>query len=443
MKALGIGGQLPSNRADIIVVDDIEIPANSDTEMQREKLLRQTEEFESILKPLDTSEIIYLGTPQTEQSAYRKLPERGFKVRVWPARYPLVEKLARYGDTLAPMLLQDLEEDPTLSNPSSSPAGGSPTDPIRFNDLTLASKEMGMRAAGFMLQFMLDTSLSDAERYPLKLRDLIVMDVGRERAPVSVEWASGTDQIIKEDSLPNVGHDGDRFHRPMFYSRDAFEPFTGSVMTIDPSGQGKDETAYCVTKFLKGMVYVVAWGGFKDGFGPDTLQALAVLADRHKVNEIEVEKNFGDGMFTTLLQPVVNRIRPCKITDKRAGSGRKESRILEILEPVMKQHRLVMDATVARDDLATKDLERRGLFQMTRMMDRRGALRHDDRIDVLSQAVAYWTRYLNADTTKAMADWEKRENAKFEKEFWKGTIIGDAIAKARGGIRRGQGRRVR
>lgn len=442
MKALGIGGQLPSNRADIIVVDDIEIPANSDTEMQREKLLRQTEEFESILKPLDTSEIIYLGTPQTEQSAYRKLPERGFKVRVWPARYPLVEKLARYGDTLAPMLLQDLEEDPTLSKPSSSPAGGAPTDPIRFNDLTLASKEMGMRAAGFMLQFMLDTSLSDAERYPLKLRDLIVMDVPRERAPVSVEWASGPEQIIKEDSLPNVGHDGDRFHRPMFFSKDAFEPFTGSVMSIDPSGRGKDETAYCVTKFLKGMVYVRRWGGFREGFTPETLKALAIISQEEEVNEIEIESNMGDGMFASLLQPVVNRIRPCKIVDVRA-SGRKEERILAALEPVMKQHRLVIDTGVVRADLACKDSERRGLFQMTRMMDARGALKHDDRIDVLAQAVAYWTKYLNADTTKAMEQWEKRENAKFEKEFWKGTIIGDAIAKARGGIRRGQGRRVR
>lgn len=95
------------------------------------------------------------------------------------------------------------------------------------------------------------------------------------------------------------------------------------------------------------------------------------------------------------------------------------------------------------EHLANPDSERRGPFQMTRMMDARGALKHDDRIDVLAQAVAYWTKYLNADTTKAMADWEKRENAKFEKEFWKGTIIGDAIAKARGGIRRGQGRRIR
>jgi len=124
-------------------------------------------------------------------------------------------------------------------------------------------------------------------------------------------------------------------------------------------------------------------------------------------------------MFASLLQPVVNRIRPCRIVDVRA-SGQKEARILAALEPVMKQHRLVMDTQVIRDDLAHPETERRGLFQMTRMMDRRGALRHDDRIDVLAQSVAYWTKYLNADTTKALADWEKREAKKFEKDSGRG-----------------------
>lgn len=410
--------------------------------MQREKLLNQTEEFESILKPLTTAEIIYLGTPQCEQSAYRKLPERGFTVRVWPSRYPLESKIASYGGTLAPMLVADMERDPTLCKPSSSTSGGSPTDPARFDDLTLASKEMGMRQAGFMLQFMLDTSLSDAERYPLKTRDLIVFDVGRERAPVSVEWGSGPEQVIKDQSLPNIGHDGDRFHRPLFMSKDAFEPFTGSVLHIDPSGRGRDETAYVVTKFLKGHVYVRRWGGFADGYGTDTLMALAKIAEEESVNEIEVESNMGDGMFASLLQPVVNRVRPCRIIDVRA-QGRKEERILSALEPVMKQHRLVIDTQVIRDDLATKDLDRRGLFQMTRMMDRKGALKHDDRIDVLAQGVAYWTKYLNADTTKAMEDWQKKEAAKFDKEFWKGTILGNALEKAKRGITRGQGRRVR
>ena len=76
-------------------------------------------------------------------------------------------------------------------------------------------------------------------------------------------------------------------------------------------------------------------------------------------------------------------------------------------------------------------------------MVHRGALRHDDRIDVLTQSVTYWTAYLNADTTKAMDDWNKKEAAKFDREFWKGTVLGNAMEKARRGISRGQGRRVR
>src|SRR3546814_10010324 len=42
----------------------------------REKLEGKTKEYAAILKP--DGEIIYLGTPQSEQSIYRKLPEKGY-----------------------------------------------------------------------------------------------------------------------------------------------------------------------------------------------------------------------------------------------------------------------------------------------------------------------------------------------------------------------------
>ena len=30
-------------------------------------------------------------------------------------------------------------------------------------------------------------------------------------------------------------------------------------MAIDPSGKGKDETAYCITKFANGNIYLRYW----------------------------------------------------------------------------------------------------------------------------------------------------------------------------------------
>ena len=46
---------------------------------------------------------------------------------------------------------------------------GEPTDPARFSDFDLLEREASYGRLGFALQFMLDTRLSDAERYPLKV----------------------------------------------------------------------------------------------------------------------------------------------------------------------------------------------------------------------------------------------------------------------------------
>ena len=76
--------QLPNNRADIIIADDVEIQRNSETEDQRDKLRGLTTEFGKILKPLDDAEIIYLGTPQTQDSIYGSLPGRRRQSRHLP-----------------------------------------------------------------------------------------------------------------------------------------------------------------------------------------------------------------------------------------------------------------------------------------------------------------------------------------------------------------------
>ena len=80
VKSVGITGQLTGSRADIIIADDIEVPNNSATMAMRDKLRDLTKEFAAILKPIATSKIIYLGTPQTEQSIYNSLPDRGYEI---------------------------------------------------------------------------------------------------------------------------------------------------------------------------------------------------------------------------------------------------------------------------------------------------------------------------------------------------------------------------
>jgi hypothetical protein len=397
VKAVGITGQLTGSRATIVLFDDVEVPKNSATETQREKLEKLTGEAADVLVP--GGEIIYLGTPQSIQSIYRKLPSKGYQVRIWPARYPKVADIAKYDGNLAPVLLADLEADPSLHNPQNgSDLAGAPTDPKRFTHMELVEREVEKGRSEFMLQFQLDTRLADEDKYPLKLRDLIVMDIDKEVAPAKVVWASGPDQRIRD--FENVGLDGDGWFAPMHIS-DRFEPFHGAVMFIDPSGKGTDETTYCVTKMLHGQVFVRRWGGLLDGYSPDTLEQLARIAKDEGVNLVKVEENFGSGMFTALLSPVMNRIHPCQIEEYRV-TGQKETRIIGKLEPALSSHRVVIDrslvvASLKGDTTNIYD----GFFQLTRLTRDRGSLKHDDRIEILSEAVAHWQEQLKVDQEKA------------------------------------------
>jgi hypothetical protein len=193
---------------------------------------------------------------------------------------------------------------------------------------------------------MLDTRLSDAERYPLKVSDLIIMDIPAQEAPEKVSWSSDSQYIVEE--LPNVAFNGDHYHKPMFISSE-FVEYTGSVMSIDPSGRGKDETGYAVVKMLNGYLYVRRCGGIAGGYSEEALQKLAVIAKEEQVNEIIVESNFGDGMFNQLFMPVLNKVHPVTMGEVRHNT-QKERRFIDVLEPVMNQHRLVVDKKVIQKD---------------------------------------------------------------------------------------------
>ncbi len=431
VKVAGITGQITGSRSDILISDDVEVPKNSATEAQRDKLRELTKEYGAVAKP--GSEIIWLGTPQTQESMYKALPSQGYTVRIWPSRYPLADKLSTYEGHLAPLLVTDVERDPALGRTSGSPLGGAPTDPARFHEQQLQTQELILGAASFLLQMQLDTTLSDAERYPLKTRDLIVTDVDSKVAPIRLAWGSSPEQVHKD--LANVGFDGDRFHRPMFVAPE-FQDFTGSVMVIDPSGRGKDDTAYCVTKFLNGFVFVRRWGGFRDGYSEVTLRSLAEIAGEEKVNRILVEDTFGDGMFRQLFEPYVRRRHPCEIEGYKRFT-QKEVRILDVLRPALAQHRVVFDTAVVRNDLAQPENVRRGMYQLTHLTSQRGSIKHDDRIEVLAEAVKAWADVLNADAHAAEAAYKRKADEKWEKEFFSGTFIGQALEKGRD---RGMGR---
>jgi hypothetical protein len=167
---------------------------------------------------------------------------------------------------------------------------------------------------------MLDTSLSDAERYPLKLSDLVVLDVPADVGPVNLAWANDPKCIITD--LPMVGLNGDRYLRPMWVHAD-MTAWQGTAMAVDPAGRGADELGYAVGHLLHSRVYIPrgGWGGLKGGYGEENLERLAKIAKQHKVKFIIVESNFGDGMFTTLLRAALVKYGyPCTVEEKPLGA---------------------------------------------------------------------------------------------------------------------------
>ena len=194
VKSLGVTSQLTGSRADIIVADDVEVPSNSQTQGLRDKLDEAVKEFDSIIKPLESSRIVFLGTPQCEDSLYTKLAERGYEQRVWPAQYPKEEDADNnYGTALAPFIRDNITPETT----------GTSTEPLRFSDMDLEERQLSYGRTGFALQFMLNPKLSDRDRYPLKINDLIIHDVDVDTAPEKIVWSSDPEKADR--TLPNVG----------------------------------------------------------------------------------------------------------------------------------------------------------------------------------------------------------------------------------------------
>jgi hypothetical protein len=410
VKSVGITGQLTGSRADLMILDDIEVPGNSMTELMREKLLQLCTEAESILTPKKDSRICYLGTPQTSFTVYNKLAERSYKPFVWPARYP--RKVSQYEGLLAPQIVGDMDD-------GAEPWGV--TDPDRFGDEDLIEREASMGRSNFMLQFMLDTSLSDAEKFPLKMADLIVTSVNPSTAPESVVWCSDPANLLKE--LPTVGLPGDYFYGPMQLQGD-WNPYTETICSVDPSGRGTDETAAAFISQRNGFLYLHEMRAYREGYSDNTLLDILRGCKKFGVTKLLIETNFGDGIVGELFRKHLQQTKQAIDIEEVRANVRKEDRIIDSLEPVLNQHRLVVNRSVIDWDYSSnKDSapEERLLYmlfyQMSRMCREKGAVKHDDRLDCLAQGVKYYTDALAISANQAMIE-RRRDDWNDLQESW-------------------------
>jgi len=397
VKSVGITGQLTGSRADLMILDDIEVPGNSMTELMREKLLQLCTEAESILTPKSDSRIMYLGTPQTTFTVYRKLAERNYRPFVWPSRYPRKDNLSKYDGLLAPQIQEDLD---------SGVEEWDVTDPDRFDNEDLLEREASMGRSNYLLQFQLDTSLSDAEKFPLKMSDLVVTSVNPNSAPDNCIWCSDPANVIKD--LPTVGLPGDYFYSPMQLQGEWTE-YTETICSVDPSGRGTDETAAAFISQKNGFLYLHEMRAYRDGYSDTTLLDILRGCKKYNAKTLLIESNFGDGIVAELFKKHIQQTKQQIFIEETRANVRKEDRIIDSLEPVLNQHRLICNRKVVEWDYNSNKNEAPELrlmymlfYQMSRMCREKGAVKHDDRLDALAQGVKYFTDALSISAQEAI-----------------------------------------
>lgn len=413
----GIFGQITGRRATKIIGDDLETPNTSETETARADLRKRMGEFGAIILP--GGSIYLLGTAQTEDTVYKEYAEeKGFELRIYPIVYPTPDadpkkdELVKYGPRLAPFISKALAANPELA--------GTSTEPSRFTELDILARRKLWGRTEFDRQFKMFMDAGVGKGNPLKLRDLIVMEIPAPR-PSDPDFRLPSEIVynpmpsnrwdIQVDSLTGDSH----LYGPA--EADIWVPAEQVVMFIDPSGTGKDETTWTIGAGLLGRVFALMQGADTEGFSAPVMRRIAADAKRWRVTTIVIEKNFGQGMFGELLFPHLQDIQwACEIVEETAGQQMKERRIVGTLEPLMTDHRLVVAAEMLRTDFevdyedieAVKRRYHRLTYQLTRMTSQKDCVPFNDRVDGLSGLAKHFIGVLTRQLQKAAQEGKVR-----------------------------------
>ena len=178
--------------------------------------------------------------------------------------------------------------------------------------------------------------------------------------------------------------------------------YSETICSVDPSGRGSDETAACYLSQKNGFIYLHEVRAYRDGYSDSTLLDILKGCNKYNVTTLVIETNFGDGIVSELFKKHIQQTKQRIFIDEVRANVRKEDRIIDALEPVLNQHRLVVDRGVIDWDYSSNQdsaPESRLLYmlfyQMSRMCRMKFAVKHDDRIDCLAQGVKYFTDALS------------------------------------------------
>lgn len=413
--AKGIGGQITGTRAHRVIADDVETPENTKTIDARDELSNTVKEFSKIAS-YGEKRITYVGTFHHEESLYIKLIERGYAFRTWPLVTPHPEdKLVGLSPTIQKRI------DAGLLKPSSARGvfDGSIIPSHRY-DRQHVIEQMAEGMLDFAMQHMLIADLGDSLRYPLRLQDLIIFPVHRDQAPISIAWGKnkGQGESTRIEDIPAQGLGTDALYGPIFYDQ-SWAPYTSTVAFLDPSGggAGSDEMAWAITSQLHGHIWLKALEAVQPGgASPENLRRIARSMRTHRVRRLAIEKNFGGEFLAPLLEVELRKLMiPAGGRDDEGNeypdgwacavelvhnSTQKEVRIIDILDPVLSSHRLVVSPDVIRP-IPDKPAKYQLQHQLTRLTRQRNALENDDKIDALAGSVAMHQLELSIDTEQA------------------------------------------
>lgn len=400
---ISLMSNLQGRRLDLAILDDLESEKNSATAEARASILKKAVDLYAICE----WRIVWLGTPQSLDSIYFQLPAMGTKVRVWPGRYPTVEEEAFYGDTLAPFIKEKMEADPSLRTGGGLDGSrGQVTSPM-LRDETFHQQREALGKDWYELQYMLNATLSDANRKALNTKDIIVVQ-DSPTFPVTINPGIGPGFQYKhlaggkfwDMTLPSGGSEARKAPIIRAY--------------VDPAAGGntsRDRTAFSVVGLVGGNLVILKYGTVKGGYDVSLMRELAEHLAEYKPVQVMIEKNMGHGAFTQVFQPVLKEVAALHnwnpgLTEELVRT-QKEVRIIDTLGPIMGRKSLWVTEKALREEgkyltgLQAGEATSHNLWvQLGNITRTKGCLAHDDQLDSLSGACNMFLNELAIDSNK-------------------------------------------
>lgn len=193
----------------------------------------------------------------------------------------------------------------------------------------------------------------------------------------------------------------------------------GKHLSFILGGKNGDETAYAIIKLMGTTIYIYDIGAVKGGYEAEALMQLVMSAQNAECKEVFIEKNYGNGAHVAALKPYFEKHHPVNI-EAVQESGQKELRIIDVLEPVLSTHRLVVRPEVVQRDMETiqaYSAESRMNFslfhQMSHITRDKDCLKHDDRLDALAGAVRQVVDSLDYDQMRVVMQKQIKQQKRF------------------------------